>query len=41
MDIFYFLAAFLLIRRLARATKFTDIYLKWKTLLSTARWVGC
>jgi two-component system NtrC family sensor kinase len=39
MDIFYFLAAFLLIRRLAKATKFTDIYLKWKTLIQTATWV--
>ena len=39
MHIFYFLASFLLIRRLAKATKFTDVYLKWKSLLSTATWV--
>ncbi|MDB4922002.1 ATP-binding protein [Mucilaginibacter sp.] len=39
MTLFYFLAAFLLIRRLIKRYKFSPIYPKWKTLLNTASWV--
>lgn len=39
MDIFYFLAAFLIIRRLNKSLKFSILYPKWKTMLSTATWM--
>jgi two-component system NtrC family sensor kinase len=39
MTLFYFLAAFLLIRRLIKRYKLSPIYPKWKTLLNTASWV--
>ncbi|MDB5140974.1 MAG: hypothetical protein JWR12_2890 [Mucilaginibacter sp.] len=38
MSFFYFLAAFLLIRRLVKAIKFSIIYPKWRTLLTVATW---
>jgi len=34
MDVFYFLAAFLLINRLKKALKFSILYPKWRSLLS-------
>ena len=39
MDFFYFLAAFLIIRRLNKALKFSILYPKWKAMLSTATWI--
>lgn len=39
MTIFCFIAAFLLIRRLSKRYRFSNIYLKWNTLLKTASWV--
>jgi two-component system NtrC family sensor kinase len=39
MTFFYFLASFLLIRRLIKRYKLSPIYPKWKTLLNTASWV--
>jgi two-component system NtrC family sensor kinase len=39
MDIFYFLAAFLIIRRLNKSLKFSIIYPKWRIMLSTATWM--
>lgn len=39
MDIFYFLAAFLIIRRLNKSLKFSILYPKWRTMLSTATWM--
>ena len=39
MEIFYFLAAFLIIRRLSRSLKFSILRPKWKTMLSTATWI--
>ncbi|MGZ3873421.1 MAG: sensor histidine kinase [Mucilaginibacter sp.] len=39
MNFFYFLAAFLLIRRLTKRLRFSVIYPKWQTLLRTANWV--
>jgi two-component system NtrC family sensor kinase len=38
MDLFYFLAAFLLTRRLKKAIKFSVVYPKWKSLLTVAAW---
>lgn len=38
MSIFYFLAAFLLVRRLVKRYKYTHIYPKWRAMLSTASW---
>ncbi len=38
MDIFYFLAAFLLINRLKKALKFSILYPKWRSLISVATW---
>lgn len=38
MNFFYFLATFLLVRRLVKAIKFSIIYPKWRTLLTTATW---
>src|SRR5258707_850767 len=38
MSIFYFLAAFLLVRRLVKRYKHTHIYPKWRAMLSTASW---
>jgi two-component system NtrC family sensor kinase len=38
MDFFYFLAAFLLIRRLTKALKFSILYPKWRNLLTIATW---
>jgi len=38
MDFFYFLAAFLIIRRINKSLKFSILYPKWKTVLSTATW---
>jgi len=39
MDFFYFLAAFLIIRRLSRSLRFSILRPKWKTMLSTATWI--
>ncbi len=39
MDFFYFLAAFLIIRRLNKSLKFSILYPKWRTMLSTATWI--
>src|SRR5256885_2028901 len=39
MDFFYFLAAFLIIRRINKSLKFSILYPKWKTTLSTATWL--
>jgi two-component system NtrC family sensor kinase len=39
MDIFYFLAAFLIVRRINKSLKFSILYPKWKTMLSTATWI--
>lgn len=39
MTFFYFLASFLLVRRLIKRYKLTPIYPKWKTLLNTTSWV--
>lgn len=39
MDIFYFLAAFLIIRRINKSLKFSILYPKWRTMLSTATWI--
>ncbi|MDO3629034.1 sensor histidine kinase [Mucilaginibacter sp. BT774] len=39
MDFFYFLAAFLIIRRINKSLKFSILYPKWKTMLSTATWI--
>jgi two-component system NtrC family sensor kinase len=39
MDFFYYLAAFLIIRRINKSLKFSILYPKWKTMLSTATWV--
>jgi two-component system NtrC family sensor kinase len=39
MTFFYFLAAFLLIRRLMKRLKFSPLYPKWRAMLSTANWV--
>ncbi|MBS1523133.1 MAG: histidine kinase [Bacteroidetes bacterium] len=39
MDFFYFLAAFLIIRRLNKSLKFSILYPKWRTMLSTATWM--
>jgi signal transduction histidine kinase len=39
MDFFYFLAAFLVIRRINKSLKFSILYPKWKTMLSTATWI--
>ena len=39
MTIFYFLASFLLVRRLVKRYKLSMIYPKWSTMLSTATWV--
>ena len=38
MDILYFLASFLLIRRLIRAIKFSVVFPKWRNLLRIASW---
>lgn len=39
MTILYFLASFLLIRRLIKRYKYSAVHLKWSTLLNTATWV--
>src|ERR1700749_2246227 len=39
MEIFYFLAAFLIIRRISRSLRFSILRPKWKAMLSTATWV--
>jgi len=39
MDIFYFLAAFILIRRINKRFKFTPLYAKWHALFNVASWV--
>lgn len=39
MDFFYFLAAFLIIRRINKSLKFSILYPKWRTMLSTATWM--
>ncbi|HEY9002971.1 MAG TPA: ATP-binding protein [Mucilaginibacter sp.] len=39
MDFFYFLAAFLIIRRINKSLKFSILSPKWRTMLSTATWV--
>ncbi|ASU31982.1 sensor histidine kinase [Mucilaginibacter xinganensis] len=38
MAFFFFLAAFLLVRRITKRLKYSIIYPKWRTLLSTANW---
>ena len=38
MFFFFFLAAFLLVRRLAKSLKFTDVYPKWRSLFNVATW---
>ncbi|HTE00874.1 MAG TPA: ATP-binding protein [Mucilaginibacter sp.] len=38
MDFFYFLAAFLLIRRLKKALKFSILYPKWRSLITVGTW---
>jgi signal transduction histidine kinase len=39
MYFFYFLAAFLLIRRLQRSLKLSVLYPKWRNILSSASWI--
>ncbi|HVV56358.1 MAG TPA: hypothetical protein VHC47_13580, partial [Mucilaginibacter sp.] len=39
MDILYFLAAFILSRRLNKRFKFTPLYAKWHALINVAGWV--
>jgi len=39
MTVFYFLAAFLLVRRLVKRYKLTHIFPKWQSILKTATWV--
>ncbi|MEO6980125.1 MAG: ATP-binding protein [Mucilaginibacter sp.] len=39
MSFFYFLASFLLIRRLVKRYKFSPIFPKWRAMLSTASWI--
>ncbi|MES2108642.1 MAG: ATP-binding protein [Bacteroidota bacterium] len=39
MTVFYFLASFLLIRRLVKRYKLSIIYPKWRVMLNTATWV--
>ena len=39
MSFFYFLASFLLIRRLVKRYKFSPIFPKWRVMLNTATWV--
>ena len=39
MTVFYFLASFLLVRRLVKRYKLSLIFPKWRALLSTATWV--
>ena len=39
MDVFYFVAAFLIIRRINKSLKLSILYPKWKTMLSTATWM--
>jgi len=38
MEIFYFLGAFLIVRRINKSLKFSILYPKWKAMLSTATW---
>src|ERR1700761_701081 len=38
MDVFYFLAAFLLVNRIKRSLRFSLLYPKWRSLLSVALW---
>jgi len=38
MDVFYFLAAFLLVNRLKKALKFSVLYPKWRSLIAVATW---
>jgi len=38
MSFFYFLSAFLLINRLLKSVKYTDIWLKWKPVLAYSQW---
>jgi len=38
MDFFYFLASFLLLRRLIKAIKFSVVYPKWRNLLNISSW---
>jgi two-component system NtrC family sensor kinase len=38
MDFFFYLAAFLLIKRLQRALKFSPLYAKWRNVLSISLW---
>src|SRR5215831_223899 len=39
MDVFYFVAAFLIIRRINKSLKLSILYPKWRTMLSTATWM--
>src|SRR5579863_5159179 len=39
MDVFYFLAAFILVRRINKRFKFTPLYAKWHSLFNVANWV--
>src|SRR5258708_2171324 len=38
MDVFYFLAAFLLVNRLKKRLKFSVLYRKWRSLITVATW---
>ncbi len=38
MDFFYFLAAFLLVRRIKKTLKFSVLYPKWQSLITVATW---
>ncbi len=38
MDVFYFLAAFLLVNRIKRSLRFSLLYPKWRSLISVALW---
>ncbi|MCO5948389.1 sensor histidine kinase [Mucilaginibacter flavidus] len=39
MNVFYFLAAFLLVRRLVKRYKFTSLFPKWQGMFKTATWI--
>ncbi|MGZ3750861.1 MAG: sensor histidine kinase [Mucilaginibacter sp.] len=38
MDVFYFLAAFLLVNRIKKTLKFSVLYPKWRSLITVALW---
>jgi len=39
MDVFFFIAAFLLVNRVYKSLKFSPLRFKWKSMLVTAQWV--